>query len=66
MFQRGGTATAIERSANLSDEVTEGRSSDRAPIGWKRNALNEKVEFKLMFIKPTLTIYHVQNQYNVK
>jgi len=30
LFQKGGTATAIERSANLSDEVTEGRSSVRA------------------------------------
>ena len=26
-FQRGGIAMAIERSANLSDEVTEGRRS---------------------------------------
>ena len=29
MFQRGGTATAMERLENLSDEVTEGRSSVR-------------------------------------
>ena len=29
LFQRGGTATAIERLENLSDEVTEGRSSVR-------------------------------------
>jgi len=28
---------AIERSANLSDEVTEG------VLGWERNALNERV-----------------------
>jgi len=27
LFQRGGTAVAMERSANFSDEVTEGRSS---------------------------------------
>ena len=26
LFQRGGTAMAMERFANLSDEVTEGRS----------------------------------------
>ena len=30
LFQRGGTAMVTERSANLSDEVTEGRSSVRA------------------------------------
>ena len=30
LFQRGGTAMVIERSANLSDEVTEGRRSVRA------------------------------------
>jgi len=30
LFQRGGTAMAIERSARLSDEVTEGRRSVRA------------------------------------
>ena len=30
LFQRGGTAMAIERSANFSDEVTEGRRSVRA------------------------------------
>ena len=29
MFRRGGTAMAMERFANLSDEVTEGRSSVR-------------------------------------
>ena len=29
LFQRGGTAMAMERFANLSDEVTEGRSSVR-------------------------------------
>ena len=29
LFQRGGTATAMERLENLSDEVTEGRSSVR-------------------------------------
>ena len=28
-FQRGGTAMAMERLENLSDEVTEGRSSVR-------------------------------------
>jgi len=33
LFQRGGTAVAIERSANLSDEVTEGRRSVRAEEG---------------------------------
>src|SRR6218665_3541704 len=27
LFQRGGTAMAMERSANFSDEVTDGRSS---------------------------------------
>ena len=27
LFQRGGTATGMERLENLSDEVTEGRSS---------------------------------------
>ena len=30
MFQRVGTAMAIERSVNLSDEVTEGQRSVRA------------------------------------
>ena len=30
LFQRGGTAMAMERSANFSDEVIEGRSSVRA------------------------------------
>ena len=30
LFQRGGTAMAIERSENLSDEVTEGRGIVRA------------------------------------
>ena len=34
-----GQLWLIERSANFSDEVTEGRSSVR----WKRNELNEKV-----------------------
>ena len=29
MFQRGGTAMAMERFENLSDEVTEGRSNVR-------------------------------------
>jgi len=29
LFQRGGAATAMERLENLSDEVTEGRSSVR-------------------------------------
>jgi len=29
-FQKGGAAMALERSANFSDEVTEGRSSIRA------------------------------------
>ena len=29
LFQRGGTAIAMERFANFSDEVTEGRSSVR-------------------------------------
>ena len=29
LFQRGGTATPMERLENLSDEVTEGRSSVR-------------------------------------
>ena len=29
MFQRGGTATAMERLENFSDEVTEGRSNVR-------------------------------------
>ena len=32
LFQRGGTAIAIERSANLSDEMTEGRRSVRADL----------------------------------
>jgi len=30
LFKRGGTAMAMKRSANLSDDVTEGRSSVRA------------------------------------
>ena len=30
LFQRGGTSMAMERSANFSDEVTEGWSSVRA------------------------------------
>ena len=30
LFQIGGTAMAIERSANLSDDVTEGRRTVRA------------------------------------
>ena len=29
-FKRGGTAMTMERSANYSDEVTEGRNSVRA------------------------------------
>ena len=29
LFQKGGTATAMERLENFSDEVTEGRSSVR-------------------------------------
>ena len=29
LFQRGGTATAMERFANLNDEVTGGRRSFR-------------------------------------
>ena len=37
MFQRGGTAMAMERLENVSDEVTEGRSS---AIG-RRSGLDE-------------------------
>ena len=40
MFQRGGTAMAMERFANLSDEVTEGWSSVRVEM----NGLNEEVD----------------------
>ena len=40
MFQRGGTATAMERLENFSDEVTEGRS---VVLEWMRNGLNEVV-----------------------
>jgi len=36
-----GTGLATERSANFSDEVTEGRSS--VSLMRKKNALNEKV-----------------------
>ena len=39
MFQRGGTATAMERLENLSDEVTEGWSSVRVD----ENLFNEVV-----------------------
>ena len=34
LFQRGGTATVMERLENLSDEVTEGRSSVRVDEDW--------------------------------
>ena len=47
MFQRGGTAMAMERFANLSDEVTEGRSSVRVEAerverrGWTVNNMTK-------------------------
>ena len=43
LFQRGGTAMAIERFANFSDDVTGGRRSVRAEeerverSGWTEN-----------------------------
>ena len=40
MFQRGGIAMDMERSANFSDEVTE---YGGAVLGRKKNPLNEKV-----------------------
>ena len=41
LFQRGGTATAMERLENLSDEVTEGRSG--LVLEWMRIGLDEVV-----------------------
>jgi len=44
LFQRGGTAMAVERLANFNDEVTEGRSSIRVEEervergGWIENS----------------------------
>ena len=41
--QRGRAVTAMERLENLSDEVTEGRSSVRVVLEWMRIGLIEVV-----------------------
>ena len=41
LFQKAGTAMAMERLANVSDEVTE--ETGRAMLVWKRIGLNEVV-----------------------
>ena len=42
LFQRGGTAKAMERLENLSDEVT-ARRAEYVVLDWKRIELNEVV-----------------------
>ena len=57
MFQRGWKAKVMERSANFSDEVTEGRSSARVEEeriereGWSINAIMEYASY------PSLEFY---------